>query len=388
MKKPLYRDQVLYLITSYNIRNRKIIIIKMGGRAFDLNTPPIPHHIYLRLVSKFTALLKTLHEVVRVAPHAPEKVTHGDVDILVASPLRPYADEELLALLGAEQYIPGFPTAHFAIYEPDMEAYVQLDICMCLPEKIEWQNFHRAYGDLWNILGVMGRRVGISVNHSGVRVSVEHIEKRNKKAAMVHLTDDPRAAVEFFGCDWERYGRGFSTVQEMFDFCARCRFLDVEISRRREKVTVESSRLGGSRPLCQRWFDEYLPKLMEEKEEGEERGIELKVYSREGVLEEALEKFEKRLDHDMLVGMWGKDLFDKDMWRRIRDLLPLGTKRGNIVVRALAKRLGEEDLRNGDYGAMCEAEEWKREREAKWTKIAKAEWRVILVALQREAGLD
>ena len=66
----------------------------------------------------------------------------------------------------------------------------------------------------------------------------------------------------------------------------------------------------------------------------------------------------------------------------------LGMKRGNLVVRILAKRLGEEDLGNGDYGAMCEAEEWRREREAKWTRIAKAEWRVILVALHREAGLD
>jgi len=374
-----------YFITFY--KERKKNIVKMGGRAFDLNTPPIPHHIYLRLVSKFTTLLKTLHEVVRVAPHAPEKITHGDVDILVASPLRPYADEELFALLGAEQYIPGFPSANFAIYEPEMEAYVQLDICMCLPEKIEWQTFHRAYGDLWNILGVMGRRVGISVNHSGVRVSVEHIEKKNKKAAMVHLTDDPRAAVEFFGCDWEQYEKGFSTVQDMFDFCAGCRFLEVEISRRREKIAVESSRLGASRPLCQQWFDEYLPKLMGEEGE-EEREIELNVHSREGVLEEALEKFDRKLDHDMLVGMWGKDLFDKEMWRRIRDLLPLGTKRGNLVVRALAKRLGEEDLGNGDYGAMCEAEEWRRERETKWTRIAKAEWRVILVALHREAGLD
>ncbi|PWW76821.1 hypothetical protein C7212DRAFT_279872 [Tuber magnatum] len=351
----------------------------MGGRAFSLNTPPIRHDVYLRLVSKFTTLLQTLHEIVRVAPHAPEKITHGDIDVLVASPLRTYTSEEPIALLGAEQCIPGFPTANFAIYEPEIEAYVQLDMRICPPEKIEWEIFYRSYGDLWNILGIMGKRVGISVNQAGVRVSVEHIEKKNKKAAMVHLTDDPRSAVEFFGCDWEKYERGFGTIQEMFDFCAGCRFLDVEISQRREKITVESRRLRDLRPLCQRWFDEYLPKLM-----GEEAGreIELNVHSREGVLEEALGKFDKRLDHDMLVGMWGKDLFDKEMWRRIRALLPLGTKRGNIVVRALAKRLEEADLGNGEYGALCESEEWRREREANWTEIAKAEWRVILAAVQ------
>ncbi|KAG0126673.1 hypothetical protein HOY82DRAFT_491436 [Tuber indicum] len=348
----------------------------MGGRAFNLDTPPIPHDVYLRLVSKFTTLLQSLHEIVRVSPHAPEKIIHGDIDILVASPVRPYTNEELLALLGAEQSIPGFPTANLAVYEPEMEAYVQVDIRMCPPEKIEWETFHRAYGDLWSILGAMGKRVGISVNHSGVRVSVGHIEKKNKKAAMVHLTDDPRAAIEFFGCDWGWYERGFSTVQEMFDFCARCRFLDLGISQRREEITVEGRKLRDLRPLCRRWFDEYLPKLT--GEEGQD--IELNVHSRESVLEEALEKFDKRLEHDMLVGIWGKDLFDKEMWHRIRALLPLGTKRGNFVVRTLAKRLGEEDLGNGDYGALCEAEEWRREREVKWTGIAKAEWRAILMA--------
>ncbi|RPA94698.1 hypothetical protein L873DRAFT_1837516 [Choiromyces venosus 120613-1] len=368
----------------------------MGGHAFDLKTPPIPHDIYLRLVAKFTAILQTLHETVRVAPHSPEKVTHGDIDILVASPFRSYTNEELFALLGAKACLPGFPTANFAIPEPELDAYVQLDIRTCPPEKIEWETFHRAYGDLWNILGAMGKRVGISVNNSGVRVAVEHIEKQNKKAAMVHLTDDPRAAIEFFGCDWEQYERGFGTVEEMFDFCAKCRFLDIGVYQRRKNITVESRRLRDARPLCRRWLDVYLPKLMvaekgeekkkkkEEEEEEEEREIKLNVHSRESVLEEALEKFDKRLDHDMLVGMWGKDLFDKEMWRRIRALLPLGMKRRSLVVRTLAKRLQEEDQGNGEYGEMCEEEEWRREREAKWTEIAKTEWRAILLAVQRD----
>lgn len=357
---------------------------KMGGSAFNspkhgnLRTPRIPNHIHQRLVSHFKSILSGFYSKVESSPDAPEKNEHGDIDILVEGPLKTGSSTEVLqSALGAATCIDLSPTAYFAIWDDQLAAYVQLDVHICRQGGIEWELFHRAYGDLWNILGVMGKPFGLSVNDTGVRISAETIEKRNRKASMVFLTDSPQDAIEFFGCNWEQYQKGFQTVEEFFAFCAQCRFINHDKISWKLIGRRDEGRLKEKRPLCRRWVTEYLPSLASNEVQNETATSHPKI-TREAVLEEALTKFNKWHEYQCLTSGWNKDNFDREMWDRIGQLLPVEKKNLGHVLRPLKKRLQEEDETTGEKGFGALEAEWRNSRESRWADIALDEWKALL----------
>lgn len=353
----------------------------MGGKAFNspkygsLQTPRIPNHIYQRLLSHFKSILSGFYSRVESSPDAPEKIEHGDIDILVEGPLKPSSSiKELQSALGAVTYIDSPPTAYFAIWDSQLEAYAQLDVHVCQQGGIEWECFHRAYGDLWNILKVMGKPFGISVNYTGIRISAESIEKRKNKANMLFLTASAQEAIEFFGCDWGQYQRGFQTVEELFAFCAQCRFIhheEIAWGQRDEGKWKEK------RPLCRRWVTEYLPSVMANDDQNKNTISHPKI-TRNTVFEEALTEFNKWDEYHCLIAGWNKDNFDKEMWGRISGLLPIKKKELGHVLRPLRRRLEEEDEATGEKGFRTQEAEWRQPRESKWTDIALGEWKTLL----------
>lgn len=358
----------------------------MGGSAFNspkygsLPTPRIPNHIHQRLVSHFQSTLSLFFSKVGCSPGAPEKYEHGDIDILVEGPLNSSASAtELQSALRAAACISSSPTTYFAIWDDQLAAYVQLDVHVCRRGGIEWECFHRSYGDLWNILGVMGKPFGISVNDTGVRISAESIEKRNRKASMLFLTESPREAIEFFGCDWNQYQKGFQTVEEFFAFCAQCRFLNHEkvgwklIGRRDE------GRLKEKRPLCRRWVTEYLPSISPSEAQSKTTASHLKI-TRETILREALTKFNKWDEYYCLIAGWEKENFDREMWGRIAERLPIRGGDLGHVLRPLKKRLEKEDETSGEKGLPTLKLEWRQSRESRWADIALGEWEELLKA--------
>lgn len=353
---------------------------KMGGSAFNspkygsLPTPRIPDHIHQRLVSQFQSTLSLFFSKVGSSPGAPEKSEHGDIDILVEGPLESHPSTTLQSALGAAACISSSPTTNFAIWDDQLAAYVQLDVHVCRQGGIEWECFHRSHGDLWNILGVMGKPFGISVNDTGVRISAESIERRNRKASMLFLTESPREAIEFFGCDWNQYQKGFQTVEEFFAFCAQCRFLN------HEKVEWKLiGRLKEKRPLCRRWVMEYLPSLSAGKAQSKTTTSHPKI-TRETILREALTKFNKWDDYHCLLGGWEKENFDHEMWGRIAERLPIRSGDLGHVLRPLKRRLQREDETSGEKGLKALKVEWRHSRESKWADIALGEWEELLKA--------
>lgn len=365
-------------------RNFSRDLRKMGGSAFNsskygnLQTPRIPNHIYQRLLSEFKLTLSKFYSKVDSSIPAPGKRDHGDIDILVEAPLgSPPSSKGLQSILNATACIDSSPTANFAIWDDELAAYVQLDVHNCRPGGIDWECFHRAYGDLWNILGVMGKPYGISVNDTGVRISAQGIEKRNRKASMLFLTDSPREAIKFFGCDWEKYENGFQTVEELFAFCAQSRFLYHEETSWKLIGRREEGRLKEKRPLCRKWVIEYLPSLIGSNRIEDQKTTTHPKITRGALLEEALTKFDKWDEYRSLITNWNKEVFDKEMWGRIARLLPVERNQLGLILRPLKKRLEEEDEKRGE-GTQVSKEEWECSRESRWTVIALDEWKALL----------
>lgn len=384
MKFPIYsKSYYQYLLRSLRLsQNFSSDTKKMGGSVFNcpkygnLPTPRIPNHIYQPLLSHFKFILSSFYSKVESSINAPEKNDHGDIDILVEGPLKPSPfTKELQSALSAVICIDLSPTSNFAIWDDQLAAYVQLDVHVCRKGGIEWECFHRSYGDLWNILGVMGKPFGISVNDTGVRISAESIEKRNRKASMLFLTESPREAIEFFGCDWDQYQKGFQTVEEFFAFCAQSRFIHHEKISWKLIGRRDEGRLKEKRPLCRRWVMEYLPSLASPNESQTKTTTNI---TREALLGEALTRFNKWDGYHLLVAGWNKGNFDKEMWGRIAKLLPVEGGDLGHVLRPLKRRLQIEDATSGERGFQALAAEWRHSRESRWADIALNEWKALL----------
>jgi len=143
----------------------------MGGKVFSatLSTPRMPPDIYDLVFATTHSILQKHFSRVESPIEAPGKDSYGDIDILVFGPLQSSLDsratpvlevtENLAKLLGATKWVKNSAGTNFAIPWPslpekDDERYIQLDIHVCKAEKeLQWEMFHTAHGDLWNILG-------------------------------------------------------------------------------------------------------------------------------------------------------------------------------------------------------------------------------------------
>lgn len=323
----------------------------MGGHAFASRVPPIKtprmsQEVYEKALEQSQAILRKFYYKVASAIEGPGKTTYGDVDIVVALPLEDssFSTRELVtdrleqALNAIDKKFLDHHIITFAVPWPHVSTvgasgvgtgvealaestntasekwYVQVDVHICKDKhEFDWELFHSAHGDLWNILGTMIRRFGLTVNNHALFLRIPEIEHFNRKKSMVFLTDDPAKILDFLGLDQEKWWKRFSTPQEMFEYAATCRMFwvpdivkdeegggivvidvegDVEVEKDQKSGTEGRKKLKhnerqrmAKRPIFQAWFDEFIPRC---REEGKFGDVEL---TREGIRAEVFEKF-------------------------------------------------------------------------------------------------
>lgn len=327
---------------------------KMGGQAFashgpPLKTPRMTQEVYDQVFDQTQAILRKFYSKVESAIEGPGKITYGDVDILVALPLKSAfpsegVEDTLKEALNASasRSEKGNPTINFAIPWPDKpttdasdiskegegdtlesrvtaseKRYVQVDVHICKHEsEFDWQLFHSAHGDLWNIIGSTIRKFGLTINNRAFFIRIPEIELNNRRKSMVFLTDDPTKILNFLGLDQGRWWKRFDTQQEMFEYAATCRMFWVEgvvkdeeeeeedaisASLKKDQVSgeVEKKKLKHNdrqrlrkRPIFKAWFDEFIPRCCEEGKHS------VPKITREEIRDEVFEEFNVKEEYE------------------------------------------------------------------------------------------
>lgn len=293
------------------------------------------------------------------AIEAPGKESYGDIDTLVYGPLDPswgspeddsgMLAENLTMALNAKKFIRqrGNPTINLAIPWPNLDddaakgidKYVQLDVHTCLtPMAFQWQLFHTAHGDLWNIIGSTIRRFGLTVNDRGMYLRIPEIELYDRKRSMIFLTANPSEILRFLGLAEERWWRQFRSKEEMFEYAAECRMFwikddlsesEVEGNAPCETVATKNpdseGQEGGEkgkkklkhndrqrmakRPIFREWIEEFIPRCRE-------RGVfEMARTSREQTQQEALTEFGVREEYETRLQEWRLTRHQDELWR-------------------------------------------------------------------------
>ncbi|KAK6503342.1 hypothetical protein TWF481_008365 [Arthrobotrys musiformis] len=369
----------------------------MGGSAFSnkgIQTPRMDPKTYYALKTKYHNILLTLYEHVTTPPEAPEKTSHGDLDYLVAGP-RVHGGVEVRmgdvkVAFGAEYMtaISGATTS-FAVLLPEEESqggeekgegeeegkpYAQIDVHVCpSAENMHWVSFKHAYGDFWSILGMMCRAKGLVADEKCLNLRVREIQDHNRELAKIELTRSVSETLEFCGLDAGKYEKGFECVKEVYEYLAESRFFEEGYFKEKKFANASDRSKVGKRDMMRGWFtflgvdialigkieggqkgDDGDTKLEEkstkEEEEIRESGARTPEWglTREQVLEEALERFDKRPAYEEKLAAWRKDLTIATVLRGFKKTLIDGGHSGERSARkkasVLRKRIEEGEM--------------------------------------------
>ena len=283
----------------------------MGGQAFakpgprgdlPLVIPRMSPQRYQQLVEHFSSVLKVYFAKVQVPKEAPGKADHGDVDILVESfPVDPVRTaDEMARLIKAKRYIANGPSWSFAVKLPsEIEdpsiPYAQLDIERCDQGFIGWEYFMQSYGDLWQILGLTIRHLGVTATNLGFFVRVPEIEPENAKTSRLFMTNDPIAVLAFMGLDTAQYEAGFQSENEMFEWIAAGRFFNGR--HYDQRVNSNDRQRARKRLQFRRFVEEWVP-------HNQHLWATKEIPDRAQVLKEALECFNAKRPYEKLMAWW------------------------------------------------------------------------------------
>ena len=332
----------------------------MGGSAFpSYNTPRLSHAEYYALRERITALLSGFYAKIVCPPEAPSKLTHGDLDLLVCTPLSEFTSQTLASALGAVAATKPSTTTSYCVplaaaaHAPCSAAaeggaaaapparFAQVDLLLVAAEPaLPWTLFTRSYGDMQQILGLLQRPLGLTSNDVGLHVRVPEIERAgNRKAAMLLLSGDVGCMLEFLGLDEEAVRRGFGSDDEVFEWCLRGRFwgegvvaalLEERSGERNGAMHAGDRERLRKRDMFRRFVDEFLPSH-QELWKGKES------WSREQVLREALRVFPVCETYDVM--MHGHNALEKEkaFVKEIRSVVPEEGERLDRVMRGLKR---------------------------------------------------
>ena len=377
----------------------------MGGSAFtDLNnpsasllTPRMSPSVYQYARDRALRILHTFYAQAECPIEAPAKADYGDVDILVASPHNQAATDaaSLAPALGATQYKKNSPTTNFALPWPTAEElntssskpqkgkvssaeatiadgdglsltttmntnagaphdhervdnprHIQLDVHICpTPERFQWELFHQAHGDLWNILGGMIRPYGLVVNHVGLYLRLAGVGSISKDQRTLQLTNSPSAVLKFLDLDESRYWTPFDSLDAMFAYAASCRFYDPKAYEGKEDLKANDRLRMKKRPMFMKWYEGYLLEHRED-EPGRTAGAD-----REDVVEEAKRVFgvERVYEEKRATGL--RKMGEEKLWSDARKGLPVEGLRIGVVMKGFKREVVGKTLA-ADSGVM------------------------------------
>ncbi|EHL01324.1 hypothetical protein M7I_2656 [Glarea lozoyensis 74030] len=216
--------------------------------------------------------------------------------------------------------VPPLNTPHDNYQSASDKRYVQVDVHhLPTAERFQWELFHSAHGDLWNILGATIRPFGLTANDVGLYLRIPEIEALDKKKSLIFLTSDPKRVLDFLGLDEDKWWKQFETQGEMFQYATKNRMFWVkeeadDVKEGDVLTNVDLGQEGGDagkkklkhndrqrmakRPIFRAWIDEFIPML---RKQGGPKEPEI---TREQIRDEAFYKFGVREVYEKRLKDW------------------------------------------------------------------------------------
>jgi hypothetical protein len=164
------------------------------------------------------------------------KADHGDLDLL----LKVNVD----ANINWKDYVqkvfkPQAINCNGGVYSFDYQGF-QVDF-IPIPES-KWQTalVYFSYNPLGNIMGKTFHKFGLSYGWEGLFYKYRNIHGSNSENIL--LTNDVRKIFDFGGYDYDRYLKGFDTLEEIFRFAIDSKYFDAEMFQMENLKSLDKKR--------------------------------------------------------------------------------------------------------------------------------------------------
>ena len=156
-----------------------------------------------------------------------EKDSFGDMDVLFEND---NIHEDLCNYRDLRRYVVERFKSSEAVQNGGVVSFefkqFQIDLIGTNSKNFETSANYFAWNDLGNLMGRVAHKLGFKYGHEGLSMTYRD---GDYQYAEVNLSKDPRAIVEFLGYDYDRFAKGFDTVEEIFNFTASTEFFNKEI---------------------------------------------------------------------------------------------------------------------------------------------------------------
>lgn len=190
----------------------------MGGNALkNVETRRYNRDEYFQLVDSVVEQLRSLPSFqdrnMAVIPAYGNKESFGDMDLLVASDnLDHRIWDEIRSIFHPQDFVRNGPVTSF-----DVEQF-QIDLILTPQRFFDSHLAYYSFNDLGNLMGRVAYGAGFRYGGVGLEYRVYDSRYENTHIGTVQLTSDPLEAMAFLGYDPVRFGKGFLTKQDIFEY--------------------------------------------------------------------------------------------------------------------------------------------------------------------------
>jgi hypothetical protein len=164
------------------------------------------------------------------------KADHGDLDLLICVPAdRNFAWNYYIAYTFHPQAI----NANGGVYSFDYQGF-QVDFIPIPESKWETAKIYFSYDPLGNIMGKTYHKFGLSYGWEGLFYKYRNAHGTNSENIL--LTNDARRIFDFGGYDYDRYLKGFDTLEEIFRFAIESKYFDAEMFQMENLKSLDKKR--------------------------------------------------------------------------------------------------------------------------------------------------
>ena len=344
---------------------------KMGGLAFSshpsLRISRLSPSQYRSLCPLILSRIQPLYHTAQIPRSAPEKPSHGDIDILAHTPRNGLTTEQTAQTLNASANIKGGFCWVFAVpfaaypcvsYPEDddvegqaessddgRESCFQVDLSTISAQRFELGLMVHEHGDAWMLIGSMMKRRDLSISDKGLALTMSEIQRSSlggKKAGRLLLSGDKTEIFAYLGLNAKKWDRGFETLEELFVWVAECRFYKRNRFLKTESKAIEVGKkaTGKEKKELGRWMwvkfvEEWVPAHPDV-------GVE-EMDMKDDVKEEVLERWGKQAEHERLIETHKRKEAVASIWKDIAAMVPLEGRDLGELMKRLKKVAGSDE---------------------------------------------
>ena len=164
------------------------------------------------------------------------KADHGDLDLLIHMPI----DKQVKWVDYIQNtFKPQAINANGGVYSFDYKNF-QIDFIPVKESKWDTARTYYSYDPLGNIMGKTFHKFGLSYGWDGLFYKFRNHSGSN--SADILLTNDAKKIFDFGGYDYERYSKGFETLEEIFNFCIQGKYFDAQMFEMENLKSIDKKR--------------------------------------------------------------------------------------------------------------------------------------------------